>query len=364
MLRKLFFASLSLVALRDRGAAGYHLPGPMVPTLIFAPAGGCDVCMKVASKPTKGFGAKVKSTKKAAVVKLAPDIQVAMDQLESGAQSIEHYLNPKHFEDPATMKDIAEKLQAGDVVVLRDAFRPEFAEMMYSELSAKGVAWELNEAYFPDGYHHRHHNVYDKSTWSARLNSTLGVFAHAASQRFMKELTGRDCSGETVGAPSWYKEGDHSLPHTDWVGQRTVAYVWHLSKNWKPEWGGALYWAQHDHGVATYPASFNTLSLFSVTTRSAHFVTTVSPHHKGQRLTFNGWWQSAWQPSLEDNLESDLTDEATRRALTHTQLQAITDLLNDPWQNMPAERRDALQAIQKQTMSEFFPGGSRAGIEA
>ena len=136
------------------------------------------------------------------------------------------------------------------------------------------------------------------------------------------------------------------------------------SKNWKPEWGGALYWAQHDHGVATYPASFNTLSLFSVTTRSAHFVTTVSPHHKGQRLTFNGWWQSAWQPSLEDNLESDLTDEATRRALTHTQLQAITDLLNDPWQNMPAERRDALQAIQKQTMSEFFPGGSRAGIEA
>ena len=60
----------------------------------------------------------------------------------------------------------------------------------------------------------------------------------------------------------------------------------------------------------------------------------------------------------------DLAGEATRRALTHTQLQAITDLLNDPWQNIPAERRDALQAIQKQTMAEFFPGGSRAGIEA
>ena len=33
-----------------------------------------------------------------------------------------------------------------------------------------------------------------------------------------------------------------------------------------------------DHAVATHHASFNTLVLFSVTTTSAHFVTTVSPH--------------------------------------------------------------------------------------
>ena len=100
---------------------------------------------------------------------------------------------------------------------------------------------------------HRHRNVYDRGSWSARLNSTLEMFASEASKAFMERLTGRSCSGETVGAPSWYQEGDHSLPHTDWVGQRTVAYVWHLSKNWKPEWGGALYWAQNDHAVATFP---------------------------------------------------------------------------------------------------------------
>ena len=180
----------------------------------------------------------------------------------------------------------------------------------------------------------------------------------------MKELTSRDCSGETVGAPSWYKEGDHSLPHTDWVGQRTVAYVWHLSKNWKPEWGGGLYWTQHDHAVATYPASFNTLVLFSVTTRSAHFVTTVSPQHKGKRLTFNGWWQSAWEPSAADHLETLLSDEDQRRAVTHTQLQAISDLVNDPWQNIEAERRETLRSIKDTLMQEFFPQGTRAGIEA
>ena len=28
--------------------------------------------------------------------------------------------------------------------------------------------------------------------------------------------------------------------------------------------------------------------------RAARFLASVSPHHKGKRLTFNGWWQSAW----------------------------------------------------------------------
>ena len=46
-----------------------------------------------------------------------------------------------------------------EVVVLKDAFRPEFAEMVYQELAAKDVPWSLNEAYFNDGYHHHHHNA-------------------------------------------------------------------------------------------------------------------------------------------------------------------------------------------------------------
>lgn len=352
-------------------AVGYMFPA-------FAPphAAACvyshrtpALSMKATAIKSKGFGATTtskKKKKKASIVALEPGIAAALEELQGGgASSIEDYLNPVHTKNPETMSRIAKQLQEGDVVVLRDAFRPEFAEMVYAELSHKDVAWELNEAYFPDGYGHRHHNVYDRSDWSARLNSTFDVFRDEASKAFMAKLTGRDCSGETVGAPSWYKEGDHSLPHTDWVGQRTVAYVWHLSKNWKPEWGGALYWAQHDHGVATYPASFNTLVLFSVTTTSAHFVTTVSPHHKGKRLTFNGWWQSSWLPAADDETVEDvLGDDSKRRAITHTQLQAVTDLVNDPWQNIPEERRETLRALQQQLMDDFFPKGSRAGIEA
>ena len=322
--------------------------------------------MKVATKPiSKGFGAKKVAPAKQRVVPLDPAVQSAIDELQQqGPPSLERYLNPALFEDPETMADVGRRLRAGEVVVLRDAFRPEFAAMVHAELSHSKVPWSLNEAYFADGYHHHHHNVYDQALWSARLNATFDVFRHDDSKRLMAELTGRDCGGEVTGAPSYYMAGDHSLPHTDWVGQRTVSYVWHLSKDWKPEWGGALYWAQNHHAAATFPASFNTLVLFSVTTRSAHFVTTVSPKHKGKRLTFNGWWNAEWMPQLDDATEAFLGDPQRRQGVTHTQLQAVTDLLADRFQNIDEARRERLQALRSELVADFFPDGRNAGIEA
>ena len=200
------------------------------------------VCMKAEARGFAKAKAKTGKRKRAPVVPLEPTLQAAIDVLAKSEASLESYLNPQLFEDPETMAGIGRRIQAGEVVVLRDAFRSEFAEMVYAELESKHVAWSNNEEYFEDGYHHRHQNVYDRSLWSARLNATLDVFSSSVSQKLIERLTGRDCSGETTGAPSWYQTGDHSLPHTDWVGQRTVSYVWHLSKDWRPEWGGALYW--------------------------------------------------------------------------------------------------------------------------
>ena len=115
-------------------------------------------------------------------------------------------------------------------------------------------------------------------------------------------------------------------------------------------------WAQNHHTKATYPASFNSLCLFTVSTKSAHFVTTVSPQAKQLRLAFNGWWQSSWLPSVDDpQLDDVLADEEKRRLLTHTQLQHISDLLLDPWQNIKPERKETLEAFRAQAMAEFFP---------
>ena len=58
-------------------------------------------------------------------------------------------------------------------------------------------------------------------------------------------------------------------------------------KEWRPEWGGALFWCPRS---AYVPPQFNSLILFNIGQDSAHFVTTVSPDAQGKRLTINGWW--------------------------------------------------------------------------
>lgn len=138
------------------------------------------------------------------------------------------------------------------MVVLRDAFVPEFAEAAHREL-LESNAWANNEKYFADGcvwtqrvlshppsrervprpggcamrsalerlhentyfsrdvprrrekrscvvlalrlrrYGYKHHNMYDQGSWSKELRSTLDVFTSAETQRFMSDLTGRDC---------------------------------------------------------------------------------------------------------------------------------------------------------------------------
>mmetsp|Transcript_572 Transcript_572/g.813 ORF Transcript_572/g.813 Transcript_572/m.813 type:complete len:353 (-) Transcript_572:62-1120(-) len=279
-------------------------------------------------------------------------------------KSIKDYLSPRLFDDPAILQDIGQRLRDGKLVVIRDAFVPAFAEAMYEELHSTD-AWSKNENYLPDGYHYKHNNVYNKADYPPLCTPALEMFNSEESKKFMTDLTGRDCTGDTLGSPSYYESGDHSLPHTDHVGQRSVAYVWHLSKNWKPEWGGGLYWAQEPLANAYFHANFNQLVLFSVTPMSSHFVTTVGPQATEKRLSFNGWWQSSWVPNANDPLEKILSTPKERLTLTHLQILAIQDLLDDPWspQINPPERREQIETIRQNIMDELYPSSQCLPIE-
>merc|ERR1712224_920721 len=107
-------------------------------------------------------------------------------------------------------------------------------------------------------------------------------------------------------------------------GQRSVAFVWHLSKHWKPEWGGAFYWIPEPKYMH---AEFNSLYLFSVTHEGYHQVTSVSPLSAEKRLAFNGWWTSAWLPESVDDVEA-MVAEGKRLEVTEDQLWRMVDLLN------------------------------------
>lgn len=195
-------------------------------------------------------------------------------------------LDPAVFGKPGNRKQISAALRAGRLVIIQNAFKKSVADEAYRALSTTSE-WQPYEQYYP-GFFYHHHNLYDPFAFPPAMRHLHDTFASAATRDFVTDLSGQDCSGEPAFAAGLYLPGDHSLPHDDSYGTRTVAYVWHLTRDWNPAWGGDFYWVPNRLSL---PPSFNTLLLFVVSKKSDHFVTTVSPYAKGQRLAINGWWQ-------------------------------------------------------------------------
>jgi thioredoxin 1 len=215
------------------------------------------------------------------------DTQAATDP---SLLSIENFLRPSLRGPGSALMDVAPRLAAGGLVEIRDAFEPDFAERMYRSLD-HCTTWRLYENYEKDFSYH-HHNLFNPDEYPADLTWCSKLFDSSSTKTLVTRLSGRSCLGPAEVYASWYLPGDHSLPHNDASDSganfnRQVAYVWHLAKDWRSEWGGALYWCPK----ASYlPPAFNTLWLFNVGPESNHFVTHVSPYAQGKRLAINGWW--------------------------------------------------------------------------
>ena len=153
------------------------------------------------------------------------------------------------------------------------------------------TTWRVYEGYEED-FHYHHHNLYDAPDFPADLAWCSKIFDSPSTKAWATRLSGRSCPGPAEVSASWYLPGDHSLPHNDVAPSgpnlsRQVAFVWHLAKDWRSEWGGALFWCSKG---CYLPPDFNTLWLFNVGPESTHFVTHVSPYAQGKRLAINGWW--------------------------------------------------------------------------
>lgn len=209
---------------------------------------------------------------------------------EIDLQSVEAYLRPSLRGPGSALQAVASRLAAGELVVIRDAFEPDFAERMHRGLD-RCRTWRLYEGYDED-FHFHHHNLYNAEEYPEDVAWCSKLFDSPSTKAWVQRLSGRPCDGPAEVSASWYLPGDHSLPHNDVAesganSTRQVAFVWHLAKDWRSEWGGALYWCEK---ACYLPAAFNTLILFNVGPQSNHFVTQVSPYAMGKRLAINGWW--------------------------------------------------------------------------
>jgi hypothetical protein len=202
--------------------------------------------------------------------------------------SLRSMLRQDIFADEGAVADIGAALRGGRLVVVPDALPAEFAERVYASLDAS-VAWKPFDGYGLN-FHYRHHNLYDHESYPDALKECASVVGSASTQEFMASLTGQPCDGVSDCSASWYQPGDHSLPHQDLVSDRTVAYVWHLTKDWESSWGGHFVWCPT--GALMKPA-FNVFTLFVVNRLSLHFVSAVASRATGKRLAVNGWFNRA-----------------------------------------------------------------------
>ena len=200
--------------------------------------------------------------------------------------SLATLLRPDLFGNRGFAGEISDALRAGRMVVIPDALPSDLAGRAHDALEAS-PEWKAYEGHY-DGFSFSHHNLFEQALHPAGLREACAVFEHPESCAFMEQLAGVPCSTSVSLGASWYRPGDYSLPHTDHALERTVAFVWHLTKGWKPSWGGQLVWCPA--GKALEPR-FNWLTIFLVDHKSLHFVAPVSSHAVGKRFAINGWWR-------------------------------------------------------------------------
>jgi len=122
----------------------------------------------------------------------------------------------------------------------------------------------------------------------------LGKFAELMSSEPMLEMlrtvTGYQELAFTDGHATSYGPGDFLTCHDDDVAGkgRLAAYVFGVTPQWRPEWGGLLlFHSDDDSGVIGKVPRFNTLDLFAVPQR--HSVSIVTPSAPRRRYAVTGW---------------------------------------------------------------------------
>jgi hypothetical protein len=87
------------------------------------------------------------------------------------------------------------------------------------------------------------------------------------------------------------KTGDFLLSHSDRLDGRRLAFVFYLTPDWDPSFGGALHIVEHSTLVTKVEAEYNSLVVFDVTARTKHFIAPIeSAAGELARATVSGWF--------------------------------------------------------------------------
>lgn len=111
---------------------------------------------------------------------------------------------------------------------------------------------------------------------------------------FLSKLSGDTYTSFNTTFASRYSEGCFLSPHTDY-SNGDIGFVYQLTRDWKPQWGGILHFMDDEGKTITGSKvpTFNSLTLFHLPEQQGkwHYVSHVNPGVKSNRIAYTGWFR-------------------------------------------------------------------------
>ena len=107
--------------------------------------------------------------------------------------SVLDYLDPSILEDPSIITEIQDNFRKGNLVVIKDAFLPEFAEYVYQDMSNETNTWLPFVSIKSNGHNFFKHKMKQKTDVMKQVRE---IFKHEKSREFFTMLSGRNCMNE------------------------------------------------------------------------------------------------------------------------------------------------------------------------
>lgn len=210
------------------------------------------------------------------------------------------------FLDVGLRTQLSSHLRSGGVVRVRDFLGESYAEDLHEELGSSS-SWEVRrETRAKYQYSFRAISDHRPTAFFSPAHRTLrrlyGLLNSSVVKRWAEGLLGETpgtFDADTTVMATHYRAGDYTGLHSDAAPRRKLAFVLHLSKDWRPEFGGDLVFIDP---VSIFHPEFNTLTLFKVGDgKNWHQVSPVTADARGHaaRYAITGWFNSSQTPAAE-----------------------------------------------------------------
>ena len=135
-------------------------------------------------------------------------------------------------------------------------------------------------------------DLVDAGNCEKYLEDFLGFLNTESVLNCIRRITGLHNIDFADAQATRYEPGHFLTAHDDNVAgkNRLAAFVFNLSTDWLPDWGGNLtFYDDADNVTDVYVPRFNSLSLFTVGTK--HAVNLVAPFARKPRMAITGWFR-------------------------------------------------------------------------